>query len=353
MRIYIPDTYQGEFKHKELFLLTRPFRHENGWVDDALLKKEWGLNPDSFSYTPELSLADCVIFPRSANYYLSIGKASFLEDINRQCATAGKKAYAYISGDFGERFPAFSNLIYFRMGGFRSQLNNNNLAFPSSLSDHLQRLYHTNDIEALPWQEKPIVGFCGQANMSKIKAIKENIKFLKENVRRFIANPFRTDYEPLFASGYERAKLLKLIEASSSITTKFIYREHYRAGANSPELQNKTTREYYDNLRASQYIVCIRGGGNFSVRFFETLLMGRIPVFVNTDCLLPLEDSIDWKKQVVWVEWHEKHRIADKIQEFHQHHTVASFQALQESNRSIWFHKLSLHGMLQKIASDS
>jgi hypothetical protein len=351
MRIYIPDTFQGQCQHKELFLLTRPFRNENSWVDDAVLKSKWGLDSDKFAYTPHFNLADCVILPRSVNYYLSIGKASFLEEINQQCADSGKKAYAYIAGDFGERFAALSHLIYFRMGGFRSQLNANNRAFPSSLSDHLQRLYQTNDIATIPWQEKPIVGFCGQATLSKSKAFKENIKFLKENVRRFTHNPFRNDYEPLFASGYERAKLLKLIEASPHITTRFIYREQYRAGANSPELLARTTQEYYDNLRDSQYVVCIRGGGNFSVRFFQALLMGRIPVFVNTDCLLPFDDVIDWKKQVVWVEWSERHHIANKILAFHQSHSPATLEALQHTNRSIWLNTLSLPNILHIIRS--
>lgn len=352
MRIFIPETFQGQYHDKELFLLTRPFRDERGWVDDPMLKQKWGVDANTIYYTPNFDDADCVLLPRTINYYLSVGKESFLAEINQQCAASGKKAFGYIAGDFGERFPAFSHLIYFRMGGFRSQLDANNRAFPSALSDHLQRLYQTSDIAPLPWNEKPIVGFCGQATLSKNKAFKENIKFLKENARRFTKNPFRNDYEPLFASGYERAKLLKSIEANSNITTHFIYREHYRGGANSPESLNKTTQEYYDNLRASQYVVCIRGGGNFSVRFFQTLLMGRIPVFVNTDCLLPFEEVIEWKKHVVWVEWAERNQIAEKILSFHRRHSAKEFEALQHANRSIWLNDLNLYGMLQKLKND-
>ncbi|MBU3677755.1 MAG: exostosin family protein, partial [Chitinophagaceae bacterium] len=204
-----------------------------------------------------------------------------------------------------------------------------------------------------PYNERPVVGFCGQATLSKSKAFKEHIKFLKENLRRFIKQPLRADYEPLFASGFQRARLLKLLEANAQIDTRFIYREHYRGGANTAEEREKTTLEYYRNLRESQYVVCIRGGGNFSVRFYQTLLMGRIPVFVNTDCLLPFEDRISWKKQVVWVEWHEREKIAEKILQFHQQHTPESLKALQESNRAIWLNDLSLPGMLHKIASYS
>lgn len=352
MRIFIPDTFQGECNEKELFFLTRPFYSDKGWVNNNLLKSKWGIDSSEFMYTSNINEADCVLLPRTINHYVSIGKTSFLHDVNQQCISMGIKAFGYIAGDFGERFQAFSNIIYFRMGGFRSQLDENNRSFPSSLSDHLVRLFETDDIAPIPWQEKPIVGFCGQATLSKTKAFKENLKFLKENIRRFSKNPLRTDYEPLFASGFERAKLLKSIEKSDAIITRFIYREHYRGGANSPESLQKTTKEYYDNLRESQYVVCVRGGGNFSVRFFQTLLMGRIPVFVNTDCLLPFEREINWKNQVVWVEWSERHLIAEKILAFHIKHSQQSFELLQKENRSIWLNELNLNGMLRKLSND-
>lgn len=346
MKIYIPETHQGQFSLKELFLLVRPFRTDTSWVDDAAVKSKWNLNPNEFEYTSNFNESDCVILPRTLNYYIENGFFSYLQTLNAQCAETGKKGYAYIAGDFGEAFPSLSHFVYFRMGGFRSQLTDNNRSFPSALSDYLLRLYQTEDIAPIPWSTKPVVGFCGQANLSRVKAGKEKLKFLIENTKRFFRNPFRTDYEPLFASGYERAKLLKQIESSNKLDTRFIYRDQYRAGANTPEIIEKTTKEYYDNLRESQYVICVRGGGNFSVRFYQTLMMGRIPVFINTDCLLPFEDNINWKKQVVWVEWNERHLIAEKIEEFHNRYSANEFVALQQANRSIWKNELSLAGML-------
>ncbi|MGI9192868.1 MAG: exostosin domain-containing protein [Chitinophagaceae bacterium] len=353
MTIYIPDMHQGQCHEKELFLFTRPFWQNNAWCDSSELKMKWGLNPSDFTLCDSPEKADAIFFPRTINYYFKKGYWALLETMNALCAQRNIKGYAYIAGDFGEKFPPLSHIIYFRMGGFRNQLDANNRSFPSSLSDHMIRLFKTNDIATVPYQERPVVGFCGQATLSKSKAFKEHIKFLKENWRRFIKNPFRTDYEPLFASGFERAQLLKSLEANTQIDTRFIYREHYRGGANTAEEREKTTLEYYENLRESQYVVCIRGGGNFSVRFYQTLLMGRIPVFVNTNCLLPFEDQIPWKQHVVWVEWHEREKIAEKILQFHQQHTPESLKALQEANRSIWLNDLSLPGMLRKIASNS
>ena len=35
-------------------------------------------------------------------------------------------------------------------------------------------------------------------------------------------------------------------------------------------------------MLASPYILCVRGAGNYSARFYEALALGRIPVLVNT-----------------------------------------------------------------------
>ena len=43
----------------------------------------------------------------------------------------------------------------------------------------------------------------------------------------------------------------------------------------------------------SLFTFCYRGAGNFSYRFYETLMMGRIPILVNTDCVFPFEDKVD------------------------------------------------------------
>lgn len=64
-----------------------------------------------------------------------------------------------------------------------------------------------------------------------------------------------------------------------------------------------------DNYKTSEFCFCPRGTGNFSIRFYETLYYGRIPVVIDTDILLPFHNVIDWKKYIV---------ISDKIEELPQ-----------------------------------
>ena len=68
--------------------------------------------------------------------------------------------------------------------------------------------------------------------------------------------------------------------------------------------------------------------------------MGRIPIFINTDCILPLIDQIDWKKHVVWIEWKERDRIVEIVSQFHNNLSDKAFRDYQLRNRKLWLEKL-------------
>jgi len=70
--------------------------------------------------------------------------------------------------------------------------------------------------------------------------------------------------------------------------------------------------EFLQNMIGSDYVFCCRGAGNFSYRLYEALCCGRIPVFIDTDCVLPYDFMIDWKKYFVWVDQSELPLIAEK-----------------------------------------
>ena len=131
------------------------------------------------------------------------------------------------------------------------------------------------------------------------------------------------------------------------IETNFIFRKKYFGGALTDQEKTAITRAFYDNLQASQYVLCFRGAGNFSVRLYETLAMGRIPVFINTDCLVPLVDKLEWRNHVIWIEYNERHKINDKIHEFHSKMNPQQFENLQIENRKLWEKNLTLGGFFR------
>jgi hypothetical protein len=94
----------------------------------------------------------------------------------------------------------------------------------------------------------------------------------------------------------------------------------------------------------SDYILCARGKGNFSFRLYETLSCGRIPVFINTDCVLPYDFEINWKEFCVWVEEEDIDSIAKRVAEFHNALTPEGFTAIQRKCRKLWEDRLSPEG---------
>ena len=86
----------------------------------------------------------------------------------------------------------------------------------------------------------------------------------------------------------------------------------------------------------SDYVLCSRGFGNYSYRLYESLACGRIPVFVDTDCVLPYDFVIDWKRYCVWVDQSDLDSIPDRVAEFHDDLSPQQFEDLQLECRRLW-----------------
>jgi hypothetical protein len=72
---------------------------------------------------------------------------------------------------------------------------------------------------------------------------------------------------------------------------------------------------YYTNIINSKFVLCPRGTGSTSARFFETIWFGRIPVLIADDTKLPLEHIIPWNDLIIRVP-EKTMNIHEKIQDF-------------------------------------
>ncbi len=163
---------------------------------------------------------------------------------------------------------------------------------------------------------------------------------------------YYNDVEKFKKPYHLRHKALVNLAASSNIETNFISKHQFyfaETTTNKEALQ----KQFYQNLYDCPYGLCVRGIGNFSFRLFEIMAMGRIPVFVNTDCNLPFPDKIQWKKNMVWIEEYEVKSIVEKVIEFHNKLNPQSFLQLQKDNRKIWEDYLSFSGYFNTMLNNS
>jgi hypothetical protein len=348
-KVFVTDFDKNKYQPRGLFPLVRPFYYPktSRWEINTENLMRWNCLNLNIEIADSIDDADFILVSEPLNHHHNPEKYKQLEDLNSNCVTQNIQAYVYIEGDYGKVHPQFSNIVYYRMGGFKTQLDKNNKVLSPMLTDQLTFLFDRNTILLREKTEKPTVGFCGHASVSIPKLMYEKLKLIQLNLNRAFKKDF--NWEPLFSSAYERLKILNALDKANEVNTNFIFRGKYRAGSSTKDEQVKTTKEYFNNIVESDYIICLRGSGNFSVRFYETLMMGRIPIFVNTDCLLPFEDEIDWKQHVVWVEWKDRGKVASVISDFHKNISKDRFKEMQLENRNLFLSRLSLKNYLERL----
>lgn len=281
--------------------------------------------------------ADIAIFPLDTTYFLETKQESILYNFIEEAVANKKPVCVYSAGDFGSSLR--EDVYTFRMGGFHSKLSSKTFVMPSFLNDPVAE-YFENDWRALPKSAKPNIGFVGHADGGKMKFLKEFLIYLRQESQRKLGNDV-TDSQPFFPSSIKRFQLLEKLEKNKFITTNFIHRKKYRAGAINEEQRELSTLEFFKNINENLYTFCLRGSGNFSVRFYETLFMGRIPVLIDTDCRLPLANFIDWEKHCVLA---SADNLESVLMQFHNSKSEEQLSKIQESNRKLMLEKLNRIG---------
>jgi len=141
--------------------------------------------------------------------------------------------------------------------------------------------------------------------------------------------------------------VLDAFEQSREVETRYVLRTKYRAGVHTDDRNNpaqQQRREFLDNVLGTDYTVCVRGGGNFSIRFYEALALGRIPAFIDTDCVLPYHDIVDWRQYIPWIDEAQVPNAGRILAAFHARMSPAEFREHQVECRRIWEDRLTPDG---------
>ena len=145
-----------------------------------------------------------------------------------------------------------------------------------------------------------------------------------------------------------RQPYLRLLE-TSELVTDFIIRDGFFALGMD---KDQARKEFVQNMEDNLLVFCYRGAGNFSYRFYETLMMGRIPIVINTDCVFPFEDKMDKASMGLFIDEADlkkgkKHLVAEILRylDVHQAHLLE----IQKNNRLFWEQYYSPVGYLRHL----
>lgn len=234
------------------------------------------------------------------------------------------------------------NSIVFRTSFYKSTKQPNEYAMPLWREDYI-KTHQNGQLTIRQKSDVPVVGFCGQAllpMMENMQKGKDLLRYLKYGIKKTNQNRKKRAWHVF------RGKILAILKKSRLIQPNFIVRSQF-FGEVSKQKQDLYQQEFIDNSIQSDYVISLRGTANGSFRLYETLSFGRIPVFINTDCMLPYESEIDWKSLCVWVEADEINQIDQKIIEFHNRLSAEEFINLQKKCRQVWEDYLSPEGFFR------
>jgi hypothetical protein len=277
--------------------------------------------------------ADIVIVPVDIAYFFENDKRQWLYDFIAKGNASNKPVWVYSAGDRGISLSA--DVYTFRLSGFHNKLNEKTFILPSFIIDPLIIL--KKEFKPIPKPILPSIGFVGHANGSAIKWFKEFSAFLYHNLKR-TGKLILDDYQSFYPSSIKRYQFLMILKENDQIKTDFIFRKKYRAGVKNEEEKIKTSFEFFENIFGNPYVFCPRGAGNFSVRFYETLAMGRIPVIIDTDIRLPLGEVVNWNNHCIIA---TENNFANKLIDFHSTINEHDFEQMQVNNRNLWLDHLN------------
>ncbi len=333
LKIYTDKNFLNETYRRKVFPVL---------FDVAYTKNKALLDAYTLVDTPEAS--DVMICPVDYATFFKQQKA-FMK-LLKTARIHAKPIWLYTAGDYG--FTAnIKNSYTFRLGGFDSQLNENTYVMPSFINDPYDT-FLKKGFGVLQKEDKPSIGFVGHAQSGMVKYFKEYLNHFKYKLKRRFRQVL-ADKQTFYPSSIKRVKYLLTLQKNKRLKTDFILRRSYRAGAHSAQTQKESALQFYTNIYTNAYTFCLRGVGNFSVRFYETLAVGRIPILLNTDCRLPMADHIEWDKHCVIIDENSKITVAEAILAFHNKLSNTAFEDLQRSNRTLWETHLKREAYFLKI----
>ncbi|HOE71110.1 MAG TPA: exostosin family protein [Brevefilum sp.] len=310
-------------------------------------RQVYGKWVDFFTYEPGLTRADICILTYHWSYYVHHDKVSEAQAEVNAAHQHGKPTVVFSGGDYPANLP-FEDVTLFESAGYRSTSGlRYHSAQPSYIPDYLH-LYSGGQFQPRPKREVPIVGFCGQASTSPVQTAFRALR-LEWQRRQHRRGVFPWQPPPFETSSF-RTRVLRAFAHQPGIETNFIPRRRYHAGENKDKShQHPSKVEFVNNILGSDYTLCMRGGGNFSVRFYETLCLGRIPIFIDTDCLLPFQDEIDYKSFFPWIDLQDLPHATEILLDFHSKLSNEKFINLQRMCRELWLNHMTPDGFYRDL----
>ncbi len=336
-KVYIPDTTSVRAGLPISLVFWPNYRF--GIPDKRLFLKEI-MEPYTEPFVEIVSTiekADFVAVPFDF-FFVEQYASDYLRRAYAVAEEAKKKVLLFDYTDYVDRSPRIPpHAILFRVSSYRHHKRQNEIVMPYFVQDF-----------GVSYGIKPkgkgnplLVGYCGQSRFGNVfRKWKAVAKWTAQSVALYLnrdGNP-KVHKRGIFWRNIAIRALRK-----GGIESRIIERSFYSLHRFGASIEPKDLRhEYVENLRECDLALCTRGDANASQRFYEALSASRIPLFLDTDCVLPFEEIIFYDDFIVRVPASDVTRISAYIRSWDSMHSTESFLEREKRSREVFENYLCL-----------
>ncbi len=300
---------------------------------------------DYYELVSQVEYADFILIPHDF-WHLKKHYPYVLKEMINEAKSYNKLLLIDASGDISGKINVPGSVVI-RINQYRSSLPSNEITVPVPCEDLLET-YYADELIIRRKSKKPIIGFVGWASVpSGTQMIRTIMKDLPYRLISILNKKYNAYRKGIFI----RKKAVRVFRKSNDVIARFIIRRSYFGCMNSGASDtNENRKEFVNNIINSDYSLIVRGDANASTRLYETLSLGRIPVIIDTECVLPLENLIDYRNFCVFIDHKDMDRAASLLVDFHDSISESRFTDMQREARSAYLQYLRYDAFSKHLA---
>lgn len=347
VNLYAPETYREPKLETHIELLF-PFwgvtaKSSSPYVRTASLQYQY--SKDDFALVSNIEDADFVVLPYHYDRLKAVNPER-IKIIREDAAKAKKPLLIDGSGDI-EHPIDIPNSFVFRVSQYQYSKKDNEITIPFPAEDLLES-YTNATLTTRKKTNIPSVSFMGWGRLSQKDRIKTLVKELPLTFGTIFDEKRGAEHKGVLF----RERALQALQHTPGIDLHLKAHSSYSGHAKTASGSAGNLREaFVENLLSADYALCVRGDANASVRFYEALSLGRIPLFLDTASVLPLEGKINYRDFCVFVDWRDVDRIGERLKEFHTSISEEQFKAMQRRAREVYSEFLRTDSFSKHLAA--
>jgi hypothetical protein len=264
-------------------------------------------------------------------------------------AAAGKSLIVFFDSDSVDPVD-IPNAIVFRTSGYRSRARRTEFGMPG-WGQCVEQPFSPRE------KKTPVIGFCGYAPPLGISM---NATKVKESVRWALTRTGLNSLLNVHPGYFARVEAIRSCRRTVGLKTNLVIRsslsfvveqDGWGTGRLRRDGAGTFQSTFMKNMFESDYILCTRGFGNYSFRLYEALSCGRIPVLVDTDCLLPFPENPQWRSATLWIDERDLATVGKRITDRHTTISPSEFLDWQHQARRFWEEWLSPAAFFRRLAT--